>query len=142
MDGIRARHAVFVIGATNRPKSLDPALRRAGRLSRVIDIPLPDVEARVAILQLLTHRMPLDSVDLEEIALETEGYSGADLKGLCQQAAMASLTRPGSARTEVTARDFKQALTDETATIGARAEVVPGLVEFEVAVPRLTPASW
>ena len=76
---------VLVVGATNRLKALDPALLRGGRLSRRIEIPLPDVEQRRDILAVLTERMPLVAVDLDDLALETEGFSGGDLKALCQQ---------------------------------------------------------
>jgi transitional endoplasmic reticulum ATPase len=93
MDGMATTPGVFVIGATNRPRAVDPALTRGGRHSRIIEIPLPDVEQRLAILRLLTASMPLNGVDLEELALETEGYSGADLKALLQQAALESMVR-------------------------------------------------
>jgi transitional endoplasmic reticulum ATPase len=93
IDGLGSTPGVFVIGATNRPRAVDPALRRGGRLSRTIDVPLPDVEQRLALLQLLTRPMPLHDVDLEEVALQTDGYSGADLKALLQQAALESMVR-------------------------------------------------
>ena len=99
IDGLGSTPGVFVIGATNRPRSVDPALRRGGRLSRTIDIPLPDVDQRLALLRLLTKPMPLHEVDLEELALQTDGYSGADLKALLQQAALESMVRrDGKAR--------------------------------------------
>ena len=93
MDGMSSTSGVLVVGATNRPRAVDPALRRGGRLSRTIDIPLPDVEQRLKILELLAEPMPLRSVDLEDVALATEGYSGADLKALLQQAALESMVR-------------------------------------------------
>jgi transitional endoplasmic reticulum ATPase len=95
MDGVMGNQGVTVVAATNRPRALDPAILRGGRLSRTIDIPLPDEDARLAILRILTKTMPLADVDLETVALQTEGYSGADLKGLCQQAAVESLMRSG-----------------------------------------------
>jgi transitional endoplasmic reticulum ATPase len=98
IDGMSGTGGVLVIGATNRPNAIDPALRRGGRLSRTIEIPLPDADGRLALLSLLSQRMPLEGVDLEEIALETEGFSGADLKALCQQAALEALVRQRQAR--------------------------------------------
>lgn len=93
IDGMGSHPGVMVLGATNRPEALDPALLRGGRLSRQIELPLPDRSARAAILQRLTARMTLDDVDLDAIAADTDGYSGADLKALCQQAAVQSLIR-------------------------------------------------
>ena len=107
--------AVLVVGATNRRKALDPALLRGGRLSRVIEIPLPDVELRRDILTLLTKRMPLGTVDLDDVALETEGFSGGDLKALCQQAAVEAMIRQHArsqdeSAPKILARDFDRAL--------------------------------
>jgi transitional endoplasmic reticulum ATPase len=110
IDGVGTMPGVFVIGATNRPTAVDPALVRGGRLSRVIDIPLPDADGRLAILTMLTAAMPLDAVDVEELALQTEGFSGADLNGLCQQAAIEALVRRSTGTVNVTAHDFDQAL--------------------------------
>jgi transitional endoplasmic reticulum ATPase len=93
IDGLGSTPGVFVVGATNRPRAVDPALRRGGRLSRTIEIPLPDVEQRVELLKLVAQAMPLHDVDLEEVALQTDGYSGADLKALLQQAALESMVR-------------------------------------------------
>jgi transitional endoplasmic reticulum ATPase len=119
IDGMGSARGVLVIGATNRPQAIDPALTRGGRLSRTIDIPLPDPDARLAILTMLTKAMPLHGVDLEELALQTDGYSGADLKALCQQAAMEAMVRRSrsrsSAATAVTDADFDRALAAEAA---------------------------
>jgi transitional endoplasmic reticulum ATPase len=93
IDGVSSTPGVFVVGATNRARGVDPALRRGGRLSRTIEVPLPDVEQRLALLQLMSTAMPLHDVDLEDVALQTDGYSGADLKALLQQAALESLVR-------------------------------------------------
>ena len=91
VDGMTTSPGVFVVGATNRPRAVDPALRRGGRLSRTITLPMPDVDERLRILQLLSHAMPLRGVDLDDVALDTEGYSGADLKALLQQSAIESM---------------------------------------------------
>ena len=84
---------MFVIGATNRPDQLDPALLRGGRLSRTILLGLPDEAGRLAMLRLHTARMPTVGVRLDELARETEGLSPADLKALGQEAALAAMAR-------------------------------------------------
>ncbi|UCD92172.1 MAG: CDC48 family AAA ATPase, partial [Methanobacteriota archaeon] len=92
MDGLNARGKVVVIGATNRPDSLDPALRRPGRFDREIVIGIPDRKGRLEILQIHTRGMPLSKdVALEHFADITHGYAGADLEALCKEAAMRSL---------------------------------------------------
>ena len=80
IDGVSGQRGVFVIGATNRPDQLDPALLRGGRLSRTVVLGLPDEPARLAMLRLHTARMPTVGVLLEQLAQETEGMSPADLK--------------------------------------------------------------
>ncbi len=92
MDGITSRGQVIVIGATNRPNAIDPALRRPGRFDREIEIGVPDRNARKEILQIHTKNMPLaKDVDLDELANMTHGYTGADIAALCREAAMAEL---------------------------------------------------
>ncbi|AGI47037.1 AAA family ATPase, CDC48 subfamily [Thermoplasmatales archaeon BRNA1] len=94
MDGLNSRGRVVVIGATNRPNSIDEALRRPGRFDREIEIGVPDRNGRNEILQIHTRGMPLDKdVDLGVIADKTHGYVGADLAALCREAAMAALRR-------------------------------------------------
>ena len=94
MDGLASRGKVIIIGATNRPNALDPALRRPGRFDREINIGIPDRKGRLEILQIHTRGMPLtDDVDLESFANLTHGYVGADLAALCKEAAMSSLRR-------------------------------------------------
>jgi len=89
MDGLKSRAHVIVIGATNRPNSIDPALRRFGRFDREIDIGIPDATGRLEIMRIHTKNMKLDdSVDLEQIAGETHGYVGADMAALCTEAAL------------------------------------------------------
>lgn len=107
IDGVGGQRGVFVLAATNRPDQLDPALLRGGRLSRTIEIPLPDFKGRIALLQLFTATMPLDRVDVDGLARRTAGYSGADLKAFCQQAAVEALTRSSAV---VAAADFDAAL--------------------------------
>lgn len=89
MDGMKARSNVVVMAATNRPNSIDPALRRFGRFDREVDIGIPDPTGRLEILQIHTKNMKLgDDVDLESIAAETHGYVGSDVASLCSEAAM------------------------------------------------------
>ena len=89
MDGIQILKGVVVIGATNRPDILDPALLRPGRFDRVIYVPPPDVEGRYQIFQIHTREMPLDDdVDLRRLAEMTEGYTGADIEAVCREAAL------------------------------------------------------
>ncbi|ORX82620.1 AAA ATPase [Basidiobolus meristosporus CBS 931.73] len=89
MDGIKARSNVVVMAATNRPNSIDPALRRFGRFDREVDIGIPDPTGRLEILRIHTKNMKLDDdVDLEQIAAETHGYVGSDVASLCSEAAM------------------------------------------------------
>jgi transitional endoplasmic reticulum ATPase len=88
MDGLKSRSQVMVIAATNRPNSIDPALRRFGRFDREIDIGVPDENGRLEILRIHTRNMKLDpDVDLERIAKDTHGYVGADIAQLCTEAA-------------------------------------------------------
>jgi transitional endoplasmic reticulum ATPase len=96
IDGVSGQRGVFVIGATNRPDQLDPALLRGGRLSRTIFLGLPDEAGRLAMLRLHTARMPTVGVALEEIARDTEGLSPADLKALAQEAALTAMSRSGA----------------------------------------------
>ena len=94
MDGLKSRGRVVVMAATNRPDSLDPALRRPGRLDREIEIGIPDAEGRRHILGIHVRGMPLDDlVDLDQLAKTTHGFVGADLKALTKEAAMGSLRR-------------------------------------------------
>ncbi len=92
MDGLRARGKVIVIAATNRVEAIDPALRRAGRFDREIEIGVPNVQGRKEILQIHTRGMPLErDVSLEHLAEITHGFVGADLEFLCKEAAMNAL---------------------------------------------------
>jgi transitional endoplasmic reticulum ATPase len=118
MDGISGQQGVFIIGATNRPDQLDPALLRGGRLSRTIILGLPDEAGRLAMLRLHSARMPTVGVRLEELARDTEGSSPADLKALCQEAGLAAMARASrvsgggeqaSAQPTITHEDFVEA---------------------------------
>ncbi|ETE65841.1 Transitional endoplasmic reticulum ATPase, partial [Ophiophagus hannah] len=94
MDGLKQRSHVIVMAATNRPNSIDPALRRFGRFDREIDIGIPDSVGRLEILQIHTKNMKLaDDVDLERVANETHGHVGADLAALCSEAALQAIRK-------------------------------------------------
>ena len=88
MDGMNTKKNVFIIGATNRPDQIDPALLRPGRLDQLIYIPLPDEPSRLSILNAQLKKSPLaPEVDLSFLAKSTHGFSGADLTEICQRAA-------------------------------------------------------
>ena len=94
MDGLNDRGNVIVLGATNRPDSVDPALRRPGRFDREFEISVPNEDGRLEILQIHTRGMPIDeSIELKDLASELHGYTGADIKSLCREAAMKSIRR-------------------------------------------------
>jgi len=94
MDGMGSRGNIIVIGATNRPNAIDPALRRPGRFDREVEIGVPDKAGRFEVLQIHTRNMPLaEDVDLQHLANVTHGYTGADTASLCREAAMRALRR-------------------------------------------------
>jgi transitional endoplasmic reticulum ATPase len=109
LDGIEERRDVFVVGATNRPELIDPALLRPGRLERLVYVPPPDPGSRTDILRAATKKMPLaDDVDLDELGRACARYSAADLAALAREAAMNAM-RESLAAPEVTAAHFAQA---------------------------------
>jgi transitional endoplasmic reticulum ATPase len=125
MDGLESRGEVIVIGATNIPNSIDPALRRPGRFDREIAISIPDQKGRLQILDIHTRGMPLaEDVSLDKLAQITHGFVGADLEALCREAAMNALRRlmpnidyqldeipyDSLLKLEVTMNDFREAL--------------------------------
>jgi transitional endoplasmic reticulum ATPase len=122
IDGVAGQRGVFVIGASNRPDQIDPAMLRGGRLSRTIILGLPDEAGRLAMLRLHTARMPTVGVRLEELARETEGMSPADLKALSQEAGLAAMARDGAAA--VTHEDFTEGLARLRGGAAARASYV------------------
>ena len=92
LDGLEELHNVIVIAATNRPDMIDPALLRPGRFDKLIYIKPPDIEARKEILKIHLKKKPLaDDVDIEEIAKKTEGYTGADIRAVCNEAVINSI---------------------------------------------------
>ncbi|MEM0384785.1 MAG: CDC48 family AAA ATPase, partial [Candidatus Caldarchaeum sp.] len=110
IDGIEELNDIVVIGATNRPDLLDPALLRPGRFDRLVLIPPPDEKARAEIFYIYTRKMPLaDDVNIEVLASRCEGFSGADIESLCREAALAALRRDKDTE-KVYRRDFEEAL--------------------------------
>ncbi len=110
MDGVEELRDVVVLGATNRPDLMDPAVLRPGRFDRLIYVPPPDEAGRYETLKIYTRNMPLsEEVDLRKLAAMTEGYSGADLESLCREAALAALRRDTNAK-YVSWADFQEAL--------------------------------
>ncbi len=108
MDGFERRGDVKIIGATNRIDILDRALLRPGRFDRIIEIPLPDVEGRLAILNVHTRKMTLDAeVNLREVAFLTEGKNGADLRAICMEAGMFAIREEHDS---ITRTDFLNAI--------------------------------
>ncbi|KAG2473494.1 MAG: AAA family ATPase, CDC48 subfamily [Nitrosopumilales archaeon] len=94
MDGLTERGNVIVLGATNRPDSVDPALRRPGRFDREVEISVPNEDGRLEILHIYTNRMPIaEGIDLKDLASELHGYTGADIKSLCRESAMKAIRR-------------------------------------------------
>ncbi|MBI5332934.1 MAG: AAA family ATPase [Candidatus Aenigmarchaeota archaeon] len=109
MSGLEEMNDVIVISATNRPDILDPALLRPGRFDRQILVPTPDKEARLAIFKIMTEKTPLAGVDLEELAEQTEGYSGADIEAVVREAGLHALRKSIDAD-KITLHDFRKAL--------------------------------
>ncbi|MFH1095116.1 MAG: CDC48 family AAA ATPase [Candidatus Micrarchaeota archaeon] len=94
MDGLQSLKNILVIGATNRPDILDPALMRAGRFDRVVEIPVPDEATRLEIFKVHSRKMPLaKAVDLPKMAHASEGFTGADIENLCREAGMEAIRR-------------------------------------------------
>ncbi len=143
MDGLEARGQVIVIGATNRPNALDPALRRPGRFDREIEVPMPDKQGRLEILQIHTRHMPLsDDVNLEELAEMTKGYTGADLAALAREAAMHALRRYlpeiDIEQERIPTEVLEKMVVTKADFLAAFKEITPsGLREIEVEVPEV-----
>lgn len=139
MDGMSAKKNVFVIGATNRPDQIDPALLRPGRLDQLIYIPLPDVPSRLSILKATLRKSPVaPSVDLEYLSNQTNGFSGADLTEVCQRAAKLAIRESISADMQAK-RAQKEKIEAEGGDANAAMEVGD---EDEDPVPEITIAHF
>lgn len=135
MDGMNQSDRFLIVGATNRPDSLDPALRRPGRFDREVIIGAPTLQQRRAILSVLCERMPVcSSVDMAELAKRTTGYVGADLSALCREAAMHSIREnsKGSGEQVVGMKHFHDALKT----------VRPSCLRSSLGRTDLSPVSW
>ena len=132
MDGMDGRGQVIVIGATNRPDSVDPALRRPGRFDREFYFPLPNTEARRAILDIHTKgwNPPLDSNFKDEIAKATKGYGGADLRALCTEAALNAVQRRYP---QIYKSNEKLQIKPETINVAAK--------DFMISIAKVVPSS-
>ncbi|TFG27477.1 AAA family ATPase [Candidatus Thorarchaeota archaeon] len=120
LDGMQTLQNVLVIGATNRADILDPAVLRPGRFDAVIFVPPPDRSARLEIFKVHTKKMPLSNdVDLGKLAEMTEGYSGADIEGLCREAAMTAVRIDWKAK-PVTIKHFQQALEETRPSLSVK----------------------
>ena len=117
MDGLKAMKKVVVVAATNRPDMLDKALLRAGRFDRVVEIGLPDEQAREAIFKVHTSKMPLKNVSLKNLASSTKHYSGADIENICREAGMMAIRKD---KKEVGPDEFKAALEKIKTRVGER----------------------
>ena len=109
MSGIEEIENLVVVATTNRPDILDPALLRPGRFDRLIYVPAPDEKTRLEIFKVHTRGMPLKGINLEKLAKETDGYSGADIEALSREAAMFALREDPKAK-EITSKHFDKAL--------------------------------
>ncbi|XP_029986980.1 ATPase family gene 2 protein homolog B [Sphaeramia orbicularis] len=135
MDGMTRSDRFLIVGATNRPDSLDPALRRPGRFDREVIIGAPTLQQRKNILSVLCERMPVyPSVDLEELAQRTLGYVGADLSALCREAAMHAIRETTKCSVEQTVgmKHFYEALKS----------VRPSCLRSSLARTDVCPVSW
>jgi transitional endoplasmic reticulum ATPase len=110
MDGVVTLEDIVIIGATNRPDMVDPAVLRPGRFDRLIYVPEPDEQSRLQIFKIYTKGMPLTKdVDMTSLTAMSKGYSGADIEALCREAAMIALRRDVNSK-EVTMKDFQDAI--------------------------------
>lgn len=107
MDGIDRLERVSVVGATNRPDLIDPALLRPGRFDKLVLVGAPDLESRKDVFKIHTKEMPLDKISLDELSALTEGYSGADIEAVCREAALQAMRENAP---KVTKEHFSNAL--------------------------------
>lgn len=118
MDGIRDRGRVIVVGATNKPQLIDPALLRPGRMDRIVFVPRPDLEARKSIFEIRFRTMAIArDVDANRLASETEAYSGADLVSLCREAGVLALEEDMNAE-DISMKHFVRALESSRPSLG------------------------
>lgn len=126
LDGLERRERVTVLGATNRPDRVDPALLRPGRFDRTVEVGLPDALAREEILRIHARNLPIRDVDLQALARQTDGYSGSDLAALLREASLAAL---------------EEQLDDQKGTPDDVTDLVVHSQHVEVALSRVTASS-
>jgi transitional endoplasmic reticulum ATPase len=116
LDGLERLADVTVVAATNRPDRIDPALLRPGRLERLVEVPLPDAEARAAIFEVHTRNVPTTNLNFDALARETEGFTGSDIEAVIREASLSAMEEylaaeePGSATLRVEGRHLRAAL--------------------------------
>ncbi|MHA1728204.1 MAG: CDC48 family AAA ATPase [Promethearchaeota archaeon] len=144
MDGLKGRGRVIIIGATNRPNSLDPALRRPGRFDREIEIKVPDQKGRFEIMLIHTRNMPIINQDLvlKEYSKATHGYVGADIAALCRESAMVALRRYlpdlDLEVDEIPIEDLDKIVIEKNDFDIAKKEIIPsGIREVFVEIPHI-----
>ncbi len=136
MDGLESLNDVVIIGATNRPDIVDPALLRQGRFDRVILTPVPDEEARKKIFSIYLKKIPVtEDVNVDDLVKKTKGYVGADIRGVCREAAMCALRKDQSA-VNVTMEHFEDALKVVRASVDKEVEEVYKKLEGYFSVAR------
>lgn len=118
LDGIEELKGVVFVAATNRPDLIDPALLRPGRIDKIVRVPAPDEASRLAILKIHSKNVPMGKdISLQELAVVTQGYSGADLEGLIREAALIAMHEAGFKPTEIVRKHFEEAMKKVTPTI-------------------------
>jgi transitional endoplasmic reticulum ATPase len=141
MDGLEEMQSVIVIGATNRPTLMDPALLRPGRFDELVYVTVPDKKGRLRILGIHTSKMPLGKdVDLDDFAKRTDRYSGADLEDLVRRAGLFALRDEGSDASEVRKSHFEKALEASRATVTPEMETEYQAMETKLKQAALVPA--
>ncbi|MBI2176372.1 AAA family ATPase [Candidatus Woesearchaeota archaeon] len=135
IDGLEDLYDTVIIGATNRPDMIDPALLRPGRFDRLILTLVPDVKSRLEIFKVHTKNMPLKNVNLEKFAQITEGYAGADIEAVCREAAIHALREDMASKT-VEERHFMEALKKVRASVTKEIEKAYEEVRDSLSVAR------
>lgn len=137
IDGVGARKNVFVIGATNRPDILDPAVIRPGRLDQLIYIPLPDLKSRIAIFKAQLRKAPIDpSIDIEVLARSTHGFSGADISEICTTASKLAIREAILAAEERTQKIKAGELDESSDDTGVGGHMLITKLHFNFAMSR------
>ncbi|WP_309750308.1 CDC48 family AAA ATPase [Novosphingobium sp.] len=147
MDGMEELSSVVVIGATNRPNLVDPALLRPGRLDELVYVGVPDAKGREHILKIHTRNMPLaKGIDLAAIAAQAERFTGADLEDLTRRAGMNAIRAHGAKVKTISADDFTAALKESRATVTPEMEAeylkMKGELKKRAAAVNLTPIGF